>query len=444
MGNFARGGGIVLPLLADKKGIISIIAVVVSIALLATHVITPVSQAFSKKELFIPKFERIKTDDENAEHKILTSKNFNKVYSESNIYYFVLDRFDEYFAENAKKLDSTAFDNLTGFTWFQDHTSIFGHTFPAIANMLTRKEYSPTLRRVEYLNSAYQGENPLTELHDNGYEINVYTSDFHSYTDAYYLPECVANRESPSKYYITSHIKLTLNFILMGLYRCAPFFFKDLCTFSTGTLNHYVEEGSKDATLYSVSNDYIYKLAKQDLTITEGKGFHFIHFDGYHSAWNYDDIGYIRNLSDFCFNIVNKFIDFLKENDLYEEATIIITGDHSRPNNDISFIEQETLTALFFKPSGASDEPLKISRAQTSHDNIWASIMNSANIETETDYGKSLLEIPEGVDQTRYFWWHTYYNFLGSYKYKIVGSGRDFKNWTLEETLEFKDRILID
>jgi hypothetical protein len=99
---------------------------------------------------------------------------------------------------------------------------------------------------------------------------------------------------------------------------------------------------------------------------------------------------------------------------------------------------------MFFKPAGSADTPLKISKAQTSHDNIWATIMDSENIDAGNDYGKSLYEINENETQVREYEWHTWVPAsLDVYRYKITGSGRDMKNWKETSHRSF-DYFLMD
>ena len=434
---------VVLSCLKDKKGILSMVSVVVSVALLAAHLITPISTAISNREAFLSRLDRIKEDDDSANHYILTTKNLDKVYTESNIYYFVVDRFDEGFAETIENKIPGVYDNLTGFTWFQDNISLYGHTYPAIANMLTGKDLDTAKTRTEYLNEvAYSGDNPLKELYDNGYEINIYTQEYYAFTDAYYLPEYVENRAESDSYKISNHFLQSMSIIGMGFYRAAPFFIKDLFYLDSVALNEYAIEYDEDGNVrYSNSNSSVKKLTEDELSTIQGKGFHFIHLDGLHS-WNLNSM-YNKSISKISFNFIDKYIDFLKENDLYEEATIIIAGDHGKSAGDRGDMSDARQTALFVKPSGASEGALKKSKAQTSHENIWATIMSSAKIETETAYGKSVFDITEEETTTRRFFWHTYYNPLVCYEYQITGSGDNFDNWKKVKETKFEGRSLL-
>ena len=168
---------------------------------------------------------------------------------------------------------------------------------------------------------------------------------------------------------------------------------------------------------------------------------------------------------------------------LYEDATIVITGDHAWSVNDYLLIgeelwadkgdevetgeasdnEEETvspeenlpendpdddsddrgvrLTAMFFKKSGVSGEPIKTSTAQVSQDELWNTILESEGLE-ELKKGLSFFDIPEGEDRERRYILQIdakpEINELEEDQlviYKIVGSGLVPENWIVEERI---------
>ena len=97
---------------------------------------------------------------------------------------------------------------------------------------------------------------------------------------------------------------------------------------------------------------------------------------------------------------------------------------------------QERVTALFVKEAGRSDEPFAVSTAQVSQENLAATIIKSAGIATEHDYGLAYDEVPEGVDRIRY---HQFQQVTDAgnliLRYRVEGPAADFKNWTLESQI---------
>ena len=127
---------------------------------------------------------------------------------------------------------------------------------------------------------------------------------------------------------------------------------------------------------------------------------------------------------------------------IYENSTIIITGDHAGPHawtNDLTEYAQAMNTALLVKPKGAQGTKLAVSDAPVSQENFIAEIVKSANILTTQDYGKAYSDIAQEENITRT---HYFITFTGSKRkdelvtYEIKGDGTNIDNWTIVERQE--------
>lgn len=450
---FALAGGIVLAIFSDKKKIISTIGVVVSVVVFSTQLISPLTIAITKKEVFMSRTEKLRASGTGGVHEIVTNKNLTTISKNKNVFYFCIDRLDEFLAESALEKYPEIYKELEGFTWFQDHVSIYGHTYPATAHMLTGKTHDSSMLREEFLNSVYDNNKTLSVLAENGYDVNLYTDEYYSFTDANELPDHVSNAAKSEKIVVKSKFKLSLKMIKMALYRTFPLLFKNtLGNMDSSTCNRLVQVFDENGNiLYSSDNKDVFDVvSKSEFKTQEKNVFSFIHVQGCHDM-KYDDnwkIGtenktFETSVSN-SFKIVDCYLKAMKDAGVYEDATIIITGDHSNPFNDLEKVNEPRLTALFVKPAGAYDGELKTSKAQTSHDNIWATIMKSENIVCEEDFGKSVFEINENENQTRRFIWHTYISPLDEYVYEITGLARNFENWKLMKHERFEDRKIYD
>lgn len=438
----------VLAALKDKKGNVNLVALVLAVVLFASQIVSPIFIAVSNGEMFKTKLER-----SGGELEAATVKNYASPKSDGNVYYFCVDRFDELYAEQAYSEYPDIYKQLDGFTWFQDNVSVYGHTFPAIANMLTTKEYDAKSRRADYLNTAYEGDTPLKRLNEAGYEVNLYTQPYYAYTEAQYLPDYVENVLKVVKTENPSPFKLSFILTSFSLYRGAPILVKKLIKGeSSSTINAVVKMIGKDsdgADYYGYSTDtkqaYLNAIDSEK-NQTNGKQFSFIHFEGCHEI-DYDDAWNKATFSDTIavsvknsFKIVNEFIKMLKDKGLYENATIIITGDHSNPVSDVRELRESRRTALFVKPRGVDGE-FKISSAQTSHKDIWATIFKSEGLDY-TDYGTSVFDISETENRVRKYVWHTYATDLDEYVYEINGKASDFSKWKMIEHTHYDKFIM--
>lgn len=383
----------------------------------------------------------------------LSKANLTDISSDKNVFYFVVDRFDEEFAEAAQEKYPDIYSSLTGFTWFQDNISLYGHTFPSVPFMLTGNEYEVEKSRAENLNDIYEGDTPLKYLSDNGYNVNLYTQAFYAYTDAKYLPDHISNKEIVDYKKNTSPFGLSFSMVGISLYRSLPFAAKNLfVNINSNTCNGYIKSVSRTGyENYSTDNkDAYFSVADKEFNVKTEKTFSFIHIVGCHSS-DYDDEWNRAKGEDkhdmalavkTSFKLIDKYVEELKAAGVYDNATIIITGDHSAPVKDYTEVDGPRLTALFVKSAGDGASPLKVSAAQVSHDNIWATIVKSEGL--ERDYGKSVFDIDENENQIRRYIWQTYMaSSLDQYVYEITGAARDFTNWEEKSHVHY-DKCLTD
>lgn len=337
----------------------------------------------------------------------MSKKNLTTLSASGNVIVFIVDRFDEKYAAKAYAETPDVYSELTGFTWFQDHISMFGHTYPATAWLLTNTEYDCAQSRKNYLNSAYDGNTPLQKLRDAGYTINVYTETKYSYYSVDNLPEYFAN-----------------------VIPCAD----------------------PDSRGYSIDLKSVYnEVAETDFTLKSGKTFSFIHIEGCHGVKYNEkfetptgsDKGNTATSVRVSFMIINRYIQEMKRLGVYDDATIIITGDHGSAISDSREVRESRLTALFAKPSGSDNSPLKISSAQVSHEDFWATIFKSEGLDY-SDYGTSVFDVEEGTDRVRYHRWHTYVTgSLDEYVYEITGPGSKFANWKEVAHTHYDNKSLL-
>lgn len=420
----------------DKGDVIKTVSFIVSFALLASQITSPIFIVINSNSKFETNI--LKGSGKKEKTIINTERGFNEIAQKNNVFYFCIDRFDEEYAEKAYASDREIFSELTGFTWYRDNVSNYGHTFPAVANMLTQKKYNADLKRAEFLDKVYKGgDTPLDKLNENGYAVNIYTVKYYAFTDAGHLPQYVGNLAKATDE-SNERISFALSAQLAGfsLYRAAPLVFKQFFdTGSTSDVNGIVNKKGDDGYEEWIgTNSQAETLAKNAITVGDSeKKFAFIHYDGMHDVLQPSN-PFITSILSRNIGVVNSFVKALKEKGLYKDATIIITGDHSRPVNDISGVldgsdkGQPRRTALFVKTAG-SDEGFAVSEAPTSHEDIWATIFRSENIGYEGS-GVAVNLLSEGQSRERIYTWHTYATgSLDEYVYKINGKASVIGNW---------------
>jgi len=126
------------------------------------------------------------------------------------------------------------------------------------------------------------------------------------------------------------------------------------------------------------------------------------------------------------FNILYHYMDEMKRLGVYEDATIIITGDHGWGSNNMGF---------FVKPRGSAGTPLASNNAPVSHANLLATILKSEGLEY-SQFGVSVFDVEQDTDGERFVvrYCETGREVLF---YKIIGDARDRGNLILLDSLEF-------
>lgn len=442
---------VVLSLLKDKKGIISLASILLCAIVFITQLMGPVSLALTTEGVFADKTERISLSEGTSAPKVLTYNNITKVSSDRNIIMFIVDRFDQEYADEAFASCPEIFAELKGFTAFDDNISLYTHTFPGVANLITQKRYDPLQSRSDYLNSAYKDNKTIDTLYKNGYKVNLYTPNYYSYTDASFLPEYVGNVAEATEYEVDEKPLLSLSMMQMALYRCFPLMFKHyLGNINSATCNNYVLcKGNDGYSQYSTDMQKAYAtISENGLQTTNDKVFSLIHIDGCH------DDAYDENCNKISrggstmkslrssFKIINEYLTEMKRLGVYKNSTIIITGDHASPIGNNKKVSNASLTALFFKRAGEDSENLKHNTAQVTHNEIWTTIFDSEYL-SHNLINKNLFSIDKNENREREYFWHNYASPMEEKLYKIKGAGKNLENWELVSSKTY-NKFLMD
>lgn len=386
------------------------------------------------------------TTEQNVKKEVfLTTDSMFELSTKENIVVIILDRFDDRYFQALLNTDSPYIDSLEGFTYYQDNISTYPRTYPAITSMVSgiNNDYSGS--RLQYFEKAYSESPFLKDLKSNGYKTNLYIPSYYAYDNADVFGDLVSNTSAAEGYTITSQSKLIGKLFELSSYFWAPEIFKsntigsssfgDIVTINSDAAKYEMTE-TKDAEIYQ-------ELVESGLRTQNNKNtFTFLHLRGCHSPFTIDENcnpvekGSVSSTQQTtgCFKLIDEYFSEMKRLGIYDDATIIITGDHGALDSDSKEYGNENLTGLLVKMSGESGTELKFSSAQVSQDNFLATIVKSAGLKTSTDYGRSYDEVPEGetITRTHYFQLYT-----GSERkdenltYTIEGKGTDFSNWSI-------------
>lgn len=382
---------------------------------------------------------------------VLSNKNLFQVSEKENIIYILFDRFDTEYYDAVVKDDPDFYNDLDGFIYYDNATSMYTRTFPGVPYMITGVEYYAQCSANEYLKTSYEASPFLKDLKSNGYNINIYADRYYEYNDAECLKGIADNVEKSTGY--TPDKKKIMEYLLKLSF--ARYSADLLTALSYSNANNGVV--GKLSTIESPSGIYhdndalMYQRIKESgVTFSDNnKNYTFMYFHGCHTPFILDENCEISDKASGLtqakgsFKLVLEYLNQLREKGVYDNSTIIIAGDHGIPQKESQPLHEQldkgVRTCIFFKPKNSSHSGLITSSAPASSSNIIPSIVEDAGIETDEDYGKSLLDLKKGDTVERIFYQSVYdmtYHKLGFNKYVISGDAKDINNWKIEESIK--------
>lgn len=370
----------------------------------------------------------------------LSTGGLYEVSAKENIIVIILDRLDNRFLDSVSEDSPGYFDRLDGFTYFTNNATLYSATFPSVANLLTGNVFMYEGSHSAFLSEAYKSSTFLPLLRDHGYQVKLYTEPRFAYANASDL-EGIADNMAMAKLTV-NHPAAIREFLLLSAYRYAPVTFKPFFWTSTDQFSKVINKDI-DPPPYTTDDLYFYDtLRSKQLSIDSNeKSFTFIHLNGPHAPFNMDENAQplpsnqatVLSQTKGSFHIVFEYLDQLKALGLYQDATIIITGDHGARPNDISPLQAAITTGLFVKPSGQAGTPLAMNSAPVSSDNFRPTIYQAAGLPYE-ELGQSYFDVPVDSKAPRY----QYFLVVESQDsprrlqiFEIMDNARDFNNWKL-------------
>ena len=207
---------------------------------------------------------------------------------------------------------------------------------------------------------------------------------------------------------------------------------------STDSFNNIV--AYDNGTLFEMDDVKICAQFRENPVTTDDSmgNYIYLHMGGCHDPYLMDENqervgdGTVMGQLSGDMRMIYAWFEQLKALGVYEDATIVITGDHPWAHNDSILPAEPRLTALFVKEAGKCDEPLAYSVAQVSQDNLAATLVKSSGMKVAAmqNYGRAYWEVPDDAQPERFHifeWDHD--GKTSFYMYAVTGPGSRFENW---------------
>ncbi len=279
-----------------------------------------------------------------------TSKNINKYSSEDNFIILLLDSVDSTVFNQAMTDYPELAKSLKDFTYYKDTMSMHPYTTESVPLILTGESFQNQDAYKRYYINAYKNSKLLSDLYNNDYEVNIYDSEFvfNDY-DALKVDNVINDKRLKDinsggnnymfeimRYSAFKYLPYTLKYLANIEYLNFDFFSSKSEDYSDGNI-----------ATYSWDNGKFIKNLKNEITLTEGKNFKFIHLMGSHVPYcvNKDFVFNTKQIFPYSYEvevslmIINNYINYLKENNIYDNSKIIIMSDHGA-NPDSKVVEE--------------------------------------------------------------------------------------------------------
>ena len=378
------------------------------------------------------------------------------LHPDNNVLVFILDWYDEQILEKILRDDEQFLSSLDGFTRYTNATSLYAFTAESVPYLLTGVEWQYDMSREKYVDYAYANSTMMSDIYSAGYDIGIYTDASYISRDMSgilrnYMPYTELSEEQNCDTWNTIELMLRCS-----NYQSAPFGMKNWYWYSSEEINAL---RGRSKIIYSVSDDIgfwssLNKIGLETDPDAAGSGsYRFYHLYGAHPPYQMTEDFVGISLSDSeadmlsqakgSMKIVLEYIEQLKELELYDNATIIITADHGqhylyvpwRENRRVALgMDMTSNPILLVKRPGDTWEGIQQSDAPVSHTEVVSDIVHAVNSPAAAKYGRTLQEIAETEDRVRtYTFWR---DDLPYVRVSITGNVRDESSWTIEERIE--------
>ena len=365
-----------------------------------------------------------------------------KVGSNNNVIVFILDTYDSESFENYLKENPERFEIFKDFTYFDNISTNGVNTIVSMPYLLTAGDFDSNISISDSNKKAWEGENAdyfYSTVHDMGYSVHLYSDSDLYLGDAINMMGKIDNIEKFEFDVITNKWKTFFSFSRLSLFKYSPFAFKDFFHISDSDeinqfsvyyyKDHLIDNNdvnsndtSKAYGIDSYNFDFI-KDEKKGLECLEGNYIIFQHLFGmhvpYYSINSKDELVNSYEEQKICMELLDEYINQLKQMELYNNSTIIITADHGIP----MFFSDASEPLMLIKRSNNTGTKMQTNSCPgVLQYDLLPTILDCIGADSsKIKKGKSLFLIDESDNRERYIFVPAY-----NFKYPSIPKARGF------------------
>jgi len=292
----------------------------------------------------------------------LSGEKLYSLSSSGNVVIFIIDFFANNYMDSLLRSYPNVLNGLEDFTYYSNCDPRYIGTYPSITHMLTGVAFEPSMMVAEWFKHAWSSEQTqylYNSIHELGYQFR------------YYYYSAISNGMKDEA------LGLVDNLI-------------DLRTYTGGPID----------PIYSYG-DFHDNLKARGLTIdqTENKYIQMIHLRGAHAPYTVDANGNTKsdasreeNIAGYL-QMIKTYIQMMKDQGVYDDATIIITADHGDKNANMQVV-------YFIKEPGETHDQMDENTAPISHADFAGTLLSVIGGDF-SQYGTSIYDWNPGDKRER-------------------------------------------
>ena len=318
-----------------------------------------------------------------------------------NVVVIMLDTIDEAYYQTFLEEEPDYIENLDGFVHYENTLTSGARTMIAVPAMFSGYPYTRDMTYTQYLKIAWGGENALSIMKDQGYDVRVYSESFIFSNDS---ADYISNYNTEGRK-VGSYKILLKKIYKMDLFKFFPHILKKRVWFDTSEF----DKAKKTENEYIMNdpnfiNDY--RASGFSIDDASDKVFIMYHLRGAHPTYILDRDGKkVKNstLNDQvagCFTLVQEMLQDMKDLGVYDNSTIIIVADHG----DVGLAERPILLVKEAGSTGAyttSQAPVSLFDLA-----VYLTRLAGSTISNQP-YGEDLTAVSENEERERHFFINT-------------------------------------
>lgn len=331
----------------------------------------------------------------------VTTEGMYDLASDENTIVFLLDTYDErYFRDFIEKHPEYQ-EKLADFVHYDNYMTSAARTIVAMPSLLTGQPFLRDSTYSEYISRIWSQDNVLQEMAASGVDVRVFANSLYFAKEA---TAYIANMEC-GETAVSDYGLLTQKLYKITGFTFAPHVAKQQFWFNTAefdeakqSVDNFAEDDARNIAAYT----------ENGFTVSDSydKAFRFYYFNGLHPPFTLGADG--KKSSDATRETANialmdmilAMLEEMKEKGIYDNANIIITGDHGDEN--------KAEWTLFLVKEAGHTGPLETDHAPVSGFDLPVILGDMFDLSVDgRTYGMHLSELTESTERERHFFQNT-------------------------------------